>query len=100
MVNLTGQEKETIICFNESDKEASVFTFNKALIRKMQELKDEYPDDVSFLGWTNEEMSGEWTVPKKWVKVRGSKKMTEEQREIARANLSKALNRNPVEVSE
>lgn len=100
MINLSGFEKETIICFNESDKEASVFTFNKALIRKMQELEETHPDDVSFLGWTNDEQSGEWTFPKKWVKVRGSKKMTEEQREIARANLKKAINRDQSEDDE
>lgn len=99
-MNILSQEKETIICFNEADKEASVFTFNKALIRKMQELEESHPDDVEFRGWTNNEQSGEWIIPKKWVKVRGSKKMTEEQREIARANLNKEINRNQSEVSE
>ncbi len=43
-MNLTNLEKETIILFNEAEKEAEVFTYNGRLIRQINNLIKKFPD--------------------------------------------------------
>ena len=77
---MTSQERETIIVYNEMDKAAEVFTYRGTLIRQLDALAKERPDEV-----TRERETAEggvtFTVPKKWVKIRASRIMTDEQRE-------------------
>lgn len=44
-MSLSLCEQETIINFNEEEKTASVYTHNKALIRKLDKLAQERPGD-------------------------------------------------------
>ena len=46
--NLTKQERETVIVFNEAEKTAEVYTCSQSMIRKMDALVAEY-DSFSFL---------------------------------------------------
>lgn len=45
-MNLTNEERETIIVYNEKDSTASVFTYRADLKRQLDGLCEERPDDV------------------------------------------------------
>lgn len=40
-MQLTNQERETIICYNEADKTATVFTYNGRMLRDLDKLAAE-----------------------------------------------------------
>ena len=82
---LSLYEKETIITYNESPDAAEVFTYNSALMRKLDKLCEGYPEQVTCLkvNNTNGAVSKEYTVPRRWIKVNAPKKgreLTEEER--------------------
>ncbi len=80
---LTLSERETIIVFNEQDPLAEVFTYNGRMKRELSGLACARPDDVQHTK-TNTEGGETYTVPKKWVKIRASRILTEEQKENLR----------------
>lgn len=88
---LTGAEKETIIVFNERDKEAEVFTYNGRFLRELAELAGERPAEVELVR-TNKEGGSTYHIPKKWVKIRASRILTEEQRRAVADRLHKTGN--------
>ena len=73
-------EQETIITFNESEKTADIYTFNKKLKRKLMSLSEDRPDECIF---TKDYSDGalNFTIPKKWVKVIASKILSDEQKQ-------------------
>lgn len=83
IANRSRLEQETIINFNEEEKVASVYTFNKTLQRRLAKLAEQYPDDCKreFDTW-QPEGSVDYTVPKKWIKINPPKKVnfTDEQK--------------------
>lgn len=95
MTQLTREERETVIVFNESDKEAEVFTYNGRMQRDLGKLAKERPDEVKCIK-TNEEGASTYRIPKKWVKVRASRILTEDQMERA---VEKARNMNKSNLS-
>ncbi len=78
-MNLTREEMETIIVFNEKDTTASVFTYRPSIKRQLDSLCADRPDDVRKVK-ENTEGGVEYEVPKKWVKIRPSRILTEEQK--------------------
>lgn len=77
-------EQETIINYNQAERTASVYTHDPVLIRKLdlilaksQEITCEKRGQV----WA------EYIIPKRWIKVRSPRNISEEKRE----ELSKAL---------
>ena len=76
-------ERETIITYNEMEKNANVYTMNKALSTKLNRMARECPTLVKFV---KEHRDGalEYTVPKKCVKVNKPVVLTDEQREKKR----------------
>ena len=89
MVKLTNFDKETIICFNEAEPQARVCTYNGRMIRDLAKLAEDRPVDVKFI---SENGSGGYTyaVPKKWVKIRASRILSEEARAAATEKLRRA----------
>lgn len=75
---LTSLERETIITYNNAEGEASIFTLNQSMRRKVIQLAEEYPDDVKILHQAEDMVDA--TVPKSWVKIRPPRKLTDEQR--------------------
>lgn len=65
----TKYEQETIICYNEEEATASVYTYNKKLIQKLRRLSEKYPDKVKL---ERRELRGavSYLVPKRCVSVR------------------------------
>ncbi len=82
-MSLTNIEKETIICFNEAEKTAEVFTYRQSLIRQLDGLTEERPTEATRVK-ANAEGGVTYTVPKTWIKIRPKRILTEEQKEKAR----------------
>lgn len=79
MPYLTNEERETIICFNEQSSTARVFTYN----RKMSNyLREQASDPQTSCRLLEDNLNGGLTfeVPKRWVKVRRPRQISEEQR--------------------
>lgn len=71
-------EKETVINFNNAEQNASCYTLNTRKRQMLLNLAGEYPDDVKIISKRDDMV--EVTFPKKWVKIRPPRKLTEEQR--------------------
>lgn len=82
-MSISRLEQETIINFNEAESTATVYTHNGALVRKLEGLADQRPDDVQ-RGRTFPDGGREYIVPKRWVKVNAGPVLTEEERERRR----------------
>lgn len=76
-LNLTGYERETIICYNEAEKTASVYTHNAALLRRLEGLAQEYPDVCRLERTNHEGAAADYIIPKKWVKVKPPRVMSD-----------------------
>lgn len=91
MIKLTKQEQETIILYNEAESEATCYTHNKSLMRKLDEIRSK---SSSLQLISEDEHSRTYTFPKRWVKVQMPRVLTEEQRQKlsdrAKRNLGKA----------
>lgn len=88
-MSLTRQEQETVIVFNEADANATVFTFNGRMQRALNKLVTERPDEARHDGSNG--IGGEtYIVPKKWIKVRASRILSEEER-AARVESAKRM---------
>ena len=71
-------EQETIIRWDNEGKEASVYTYDRKLIRRLGTLAEKYPDEFIFL---EEDPYGAVTyqIPKKYVTVRRQKQIHDAQ---------------------
>lgn len=79
MPHLTNAERETIVCFNEQDSTARVFTYNRKVSNYLTEqAKDPQSKCIALEDNLNGGLTFE--VPKKWVKVRRPRQLSEEQR--------------------
>lgn len=79
---LHGWEKETIIIFNEADKEAEVFTYNEPFKKQLAFIADNYPDKCR-LQEDNGSGALTFSINKKLIRIRkpysedGRKKISE-----------------------
>lgn len=89
-MGLSSIERETIINYNQEEKEANVFTYNPTLIRRLDELCEK-SKEISLI--RKGDGFAEYNFPKKWVKIKMPRQLTEEQHQkraqIARENLAK-----------
>ena len=76
-MNLTKYEQETIINYNNDEKTASIFTYDKSLIRKLDKRLAEMPDMKLI---RRGEDFAEYSLPKKWIKVAFPRQYSDEQR--------------------
>jgi len=88
MSGLTRYEMETIINFNEEEGTASVYTHNKALRHKLEQLAQERPDDCKLFKVSHEGQAVEYYIPKSWVKINPTRILSDEQR-AARAAIAR-----------
>lgn len=74
---LSKYEQETVINYNNEEKLASIFTYDKTLMRKIDNKLSEYLDiKVVRRG----ESWAEYSLPKKWIKVGFPRQLSDEQR--------------------
>ena len=72
---LTKAERETIITYNEEEDTASVYTCNKALIRKLDSFCSK---STMFIIEKQDEWSREYQIPKRCISVRFPTKISDE----------------------
>lgn len=95
MGNLTNYERETTINFNEGEDTASVYTHNKALRRRLEQLAQERPEDCRLVKTSHWGEAVEYYIPKGWLRInppRNAAQLTEEQRQQRREQLSALRN--------
>jgi len=80
--NLTKYEMETIINFNDDEATATLYTCNKAWMRKMDRLCEKQPETFTLI--RQDECSKTYSFSKKLISIRTPKIYTEEQKEKMR----------------
>lgn len=91
-MSIKNFERETTIGTDDSTKEAEMITFNKALMRKMDKLCKDYPNDFKHVSdqiFDDVVEGKEYIFPWRLVSIRAPKKMTEKQKEAAGQRLKK-----------
>ena len=89
-MNLTKEEKETILLTSEADDIWSVYTFNAALQKKLAAFAEQYPEHCQLKIKDAETGSATYEVAKAGVTIRLNAPYTEERRMVARER-AKAL---------
>lgn len=77
-MELTKYEMETIYNYNQEDPLASCYTMDKALMRRLDALAEKHKE-ITIV--RESKGAREYTFPKKWIKVRAPKELSDEQRE-------------------
>ena len=80
-MKLSNIEKETILCWNEAEATASVYTYNQALKTQLSELCRTYPEQVRQTAG-NSWGAVTFELPKKWLKVVPPRVLTPAQRAV------------------
>jgi hypothetical protein len=86
-MKLTKYEQETIISFNAGEKDAELFTRDKAVIRQMDDLVKRFPDLYKQIGQTSIDKT--YSFPKSCVSYRKPRKISEAKREQARSAMKR-----------
>jgi len=81
---LTGYERVTTFNFNEEDKEASIYTYNKDLMKKLDKYCQEFPNLYKL---TNTDKYGKYiaktySVPKEMICVKFPTDVIEKQNNV------------------
>ena len=90
-MKLTRYEQETIINFNAQNQMATLYTRDPAVMRKVDALVTEYPDTFKCIGETDIDKTYE--MPKSVVTYRKPRRLSDEQREVARIRIESVNNR-------
>lgn len=79
-MKLTLQEQETILLYNNGDKEAEIYTYDPKLIRKIEQAAKRRPDLYRI---TRRDSDGAVTCvfPKKWLTLQLREPISEEERQ-------------------
>ncbi len=84
---LSRLEQETIVNYNAGEQTATVYTRDKAVMRRLDALKDAFPDTYRLISETDIDKTYE--MPKSLVNFRKPMRISEAQREAARERMSK-----------
>ncbi|SHN65746.1 hypothetical protein SAMN02745247_02999 [Butyrivibrio hungatei DSM 14810] len=87
MAVLTKYEQETIINFNVAESDAIVFTCDKAVMRKLDTLVNEFPEVYKFLKVTD--IDKIYSMMKQYVSYRKPRKISEELKQQRREQIAK-----------
>ena len=84
-MKLSLYEQETVINYNREDKNATVYTRDPAVMRKLDQLVISFPEVYKCIGETDIDKTYE--MPKSAVNYRKPRRLSVEQREAARERL-------------
>jgi hypothetical protein len=84
-MKLSRYEQETVINFNAGEDTATLYTRDKAVMRKVDALVIEFPEVYRCIKAT--EYDKTYEMPKAYISYRKPRKLTEEQREQARRRM-------------
>ena len=90
-MKFTRYEQETVINFNAEEPDATVYTRDKAVMKKLDALVAEFPDVFRCIGETDIDKTYE--MPKSVVTYRKRRRLSEEQREAAKKRMNTLNNR-------
>ena len=93
-MQLTRYEQETVMNFNEGESTASIYTHNKAIIRKLRQLSESRPDDCKLQKTSHQGQAADFLIPKSWIKITPSRIISAEQRTIMAERMKANLSRN------
>lgn len=79
MDQLTKYEQETVINYNAGEKNATIYTRDKAVIRKIDTLVIEFPEVYKCINETSIDKT--YLVPKQYISYRKPRKISEQRRE-------------------
>ena len=82
---LSRLEQETIVNYTAGEQTATVFTRDKAVMRRLDALVNEYPDTYHLIGETDIDKT--YSMPKSLVSYRKPRRITAAQREAARERM-------------
>ena len=81
-MKLSRYEQETIVNYNAGEQTATLYTRDKAVMRKLDTLVADYPDTYKLTG--QDELSKTYSFPKLYVSYRKPRIVSVEQRERAK----------------
>ncbi len=81
-MKLSRYEQETIVNYNAGGQTATLYTRDKAVMRKLDTLVADFPDTYSLTA--QDEVSKTYSFPKSYVSYRKPRAVSTEQRERAR----------------
>ena len=81
-MKLSRYEQETIVNYNAGEQTATVYTRDKAIMRKLDTLVADFPDTYMLIG--QDEVSKTYSFPKSYISYRKPRAVSTEQRERAR----------------
>lgn len=94
-MNLSLYEQETHINFNEEERTASVYTHNRALRRKLEQLAQQRPEECRLTKTSHDGKAVDYIIPKDWIRIyppRVAAPLTEEQKQKRREHLASLRN--------
>lgn len=81
-MKLSRYEQETIVSYNAGNQTATIYTRDKAVMRKLDTLVANFPDTYKLV--KQDEVSKTYSFPKSFVSYRKPRAVSTEQRERAR----------------
>ncbi len=87
MTNLTRHEMETVIIYNAGEQGATVYTRDKAIMRRLDQLAADYPEIYKLVKQTD--INKTYSVPKSYISYRKPRAVNADQREKARRRMEK-----------
>lgn len=87
MTNLTRHEMETVINYNAGEQGATVYTRDKAVMRRLDQLAADYPEIYKLVKQTDIDKT--YSVPKSYISYRKPRAVSANQREKARQRMEK-----------
>ena len=81
-MKLSRYEQETIVNYNAGEQTATVYTRDKAVMRKLDTLVANFPNTYKLI--KEEEVSKTYSFPKSYISYRKPRTVSTEQRERAR----------------
>ena len=93
-MKLSRYEQETVVNYNAGEQTATLYTMDKAVMRKLDTPVADFPDTYKLTG--QDEVSKTYSFPKSYVSYRKPRAVSTEQREWARQmmianNMSKGV---------
>ena len=86
-MKLSRYEQETIVNYNAGEQTATLYTRDKAVMRKLDTLVAGFPDTYKLI--EQDEISKTYSFPKSYVSYRKPRKLSNEQREQSRQKMLK-----------
>jgi len=81
-MKLSRYEQETVVNYNAENQTATLYTRDKAVMRKLDMLAADFPHTYTLIG--QDEISKTYSFPKSFVSYRKPRAVSTEQRERAR----------------